>query len=69
LSHEHADCECKGHNCPTGQLGPKARPDVQPDRRVVTLSKSVPIEQQTHQSYARLTLDKTGKVVKVAVSR
>ncbi len=69
LSHEHADCDCKGHNCPTGQLGPKARPAVQPDRRVVTLSKSIPVEKQTHQTYARLTLDKTGKVVKVAVSR
>ena len=69
MSHEHVDCNCDGHHCPTGQLGAKGRPDVQPDRRVVTLSKSIPIEQQTHQAYARLTFDKTGKVVKVAVSR
>ena len=69
MSYEHIDCACEGHNCPTGELGPKARPAVQPERRVVTLSKSIPIEQQTHQTFARLTFDKAGKVVKVAVSR
>ena len=69
MSHEHSDCACEGHNCPTGQLGSKAHPDVTPDRRVITLSKSIPFEEHTHPSYARLTLDKTGKVVKLAVSR
>ena len=69
MSHEHLECVSKGHNCPTAQLGSKAHPDVKLERRVVTLSKSIPFEQHTHPAYARLTLDKTGKVVKLAVSR
>jgi len=69
LSHEHADCNCEGHYCPTAQLGQKARPVVTPERRVVTLSKSIPLEKHSHPTYARLTLDKQGKVVKLAVSR
>jgi len=69
MSHEHLDCACEGHNCPTRQLGPKAHPDVKPERRVVTLSKSISFEEHTHPAYARLTLDQSGKVVKVAVSR
>jgi tetratricopeptide (TPR) repeat protein len=69
LSHEHNDCDCKGHNCPTGQLGKKTRPEHDPLRSVVTLSKSIEQAQHTHQRYARLTLDKQGKIVKIAVSR
>ncbi len=69
MSHERLDCDCEGHNCPAGQLGPKAHPDAKPERRVVTLSKDIQFEEHTHPAYARLTLDKSGKVVKVAVSR
>ena len=69
MSHEHCGCECQGHHCPTGQLGAKTRPSFTPDRRVVTLSKRIPFEEHTHPQYARLTLDKAGKVVKLAVSR
>jgi hypothetical protein len=69
LSHEHTDCDCEGHYCPTAQFGAKARPERTPNRRVVTLSKSVPSEKRAHPSFARLTLDQQGKVVKLAVSR
>jgi hypothetical protein len=69
LSHEHNDCDCKGHNCPTSQLGQKTRPEHDPQRSVVTLSKSIKQAHHTHQRYARLTLDKQGKIVKIAVSR
>jgi hypothetical protein len=77
LSHEHAGCCCKGHTCPTGQLGSKTHPEEAPDRSVITLSKSVSVEhgigkeraKHIHKTYARLTLDKEGKVVKLAVSR
>jgi hypothetical protein len=69
MSHEHCGCACQGHHCPTGQLGAKTRPNFTPERRVVTLSKSIPFEEHTHPQFARLTLDKTGKVVKLAVSR
>jgi len=69
MSHEHIDCNCEGHYCPTGQMGPKARPSVSAERRVVTLSKSIPVATKSHPTYARLTLNKEGKVVKLAVSR
>ena len=69
ISHEHLDCDCEDHCCPTAQLGSKARPEHPPERRVVTLSKSIPGKRHTHPVYARLTLDKQGKVVKLAVSR
>ncbi|MBE9524253.1 MAG: hypothetical protein IMY76_04085 [Chloroflexi bacterium] len=69
LSHEHNDCNCQGHCCPTGQLGQKTRPDQDPQRSVVTLHKSIKQAQHTHQRYARLTLDKQGKIVKIAISR
>ena len=69
LSHEHTDCDCEGHYCPTAQLGAKARPETPPNRRVVTLSKSIPSEKRSHPVFARLTLDQQGKVVKLAVSR
>jgi hypothetical protein len=69
LSYEHADCNCQGHHCPTGQLGAKFRTDDLPERRVVTLSKSIRQAHYSHASFARLTLDKDGKVVKLAVSR
>jgi len=69
FSHEHSTCDCQGHNCPTGQLGEKSRPPHEPQRSVITLSKSIQKAHLTHQRYARLTLDKQGKIVKMAVSR
>lgn len=69
LSHEHAECCCDGHVCPTSQLGAKTKFEHIPDRRVVTLSKQVVRTKQVHESFARLTLDKKGNVVKLAVSR
>jgi hypothetical protein len=36
---------------------------------VVTLSKSIPDGGRKHVNFARLTLDSTGKVLKLAVSR
>jgi hypothetical protein len=69
MSYEQADCGCQGHNCPTGQLEGKSRPAVNPERRVVTLSKELRDARHVHPSFARLTFDKTGKMVKLAVSR
>jgi hypothetical protein len=69
LSHEHAECNCSDHTCPTSQLGPKARPTIKPERRVVTLSKQLRGGRHIHPAYARLTFDKEGKIVKLAVSR
>ena len=69
LSHEHAECCCDGHVCPTSQLGTKTRPEVDPGRRVVTLSKQMVRARHVHETFARVTLDKEGKVVKLTVSR
>jgi hypothetical protein len=69
ISYEHNSIECSGHECPTSQLGTKTRPYTKPNRRVVTLSKAIPIASHTQTSYARLTLNPEGKVVKLAVSR
>ena len=69
MSYEHAECCCEGHSCPTGQLGAKSRPEVDPQRRVVTMSKETRDAYRVHPAYARLTFDQDGKIVKVAVSR
>ncbi len=69
MSSEHAECCCEGHTCPTGQLGAKSRPTVDPQRRVVTMSKETRDAFHVHPAYARLTFDEKGKIVKVAVSR
>ncbi len=69
LSHEHADCCCDGHECPTAQLGTKSRPDVVPQRKLVTLNKEARDAYNVHPIWARLTLDEDGEVVKMVVSR
>jgi len=69
LSYEHAECCCEGHTCPTGQLGAKSLPAVDPQRRVVTMRKETRDAYRVHPAYARLTFDQEGKIVKVAVSR
>ncbi len=69
LSHEQAECCCEGHTCPTGQLRAKSHPAVNPRRSVVTMSKELRDAQHIHPSYARLTFDAEGKIVKLAVSR
>jgi hypothetical protein len=66
LSHEHT--ECTGHNCPTHQIGAKGV-HRHPSRSVVTLSKHIEQGSNKHPHYARITLNKDGKMVKLAVSR
>ena len=69
LSYEHAECCCEGHTCPTGQLGAKSNPTLDPQRRVVTMSKETHDAYRVHPAFARLTFDENGKVVKLAISR
>lgn len=64
---EHS--KCRGHNCPTHQLGAKSAPGRRHLRQVVTLSKTITSGVQIHNRHARITLDSRGKVVKLAVSR
>ena len=69
ITHEHAGCDGAGHQCPTAEMGRKARPTQQPSRQVVTLSKTIQQSAFVHRHYARLTLDSQGKLVKLVVSR
>jgi hypothetical protein len=47
----------------------KAHRQTSPQTTVITLAKNIPEGPHRHQHYARLTLDSTGKVLKLAVSR
>jgi hypothetical protein len=69
ISTQHIGCDSKHHRCPTGELGVKPRGKGVRGQTVVTFAKQVRIAQLTHYSYARVTLDASGKLIKLAVSR
>ncbi len=73
LSTEKKVCSGDGHDCATAHLGSKVHEETLGQRHVVTLSKKFEIPQNsgttTHRHYARVTFDKAGKMVKLAVSR
>jgi hypothetical protein len=76
VAHTRVDCSSKNHLCPTGQLSASAKapgrpslPSPSPRRTVVTLSKTIRSNTRVHPHFARVTLDETGKIVKLAVSR
>lgn len=56
----------QGKSISTGSDGKKYQ---HPDRVVVTFSKQFKQSEKTHRQYARVTMDKQGKVIKLAVSR
>ena len=66
----HAECSGVGHVCPTAQLSPRRKSRAMPSAStVVTLSKTIRSNARMHPHYARLTLNASGEVVKLAVSR
>jgi len=73
LSTEKDVCSGDGHNCATARFGSKVQTEHLHQRHVVTLSKKFEIPQNSgkivHRHYARVTFDKSGKMVKLAVSR
>ncbi|UCD41813.1 MAG: hypothetical protein JSV69_14815 [Chloroflexota bacterium] len=74
-SRTKARCSGEGHSCPTSNNHNISKSHELPSHNVVTLSKHVEktISSsgaiQTHHHFARLTIDDSGKVVKMAVSR
>lgn len=71
---QHCGCEGEDHACPTHQLGMKSLASPGPDMMVVTLAKDFHSPSKTagslrHARFARLTLDSSGRVLKLAVSR
>ena len=80
FSNEVAGCANSCSNCASGQVQDKKKKIKKSGRKVITLSKNVPVSSGDksphindniliHRHYARLTLDKYGKLVKLAVSR
>ncbi|MGA9532956.1 MAG: C25 family cysteine peptidase, partial [Anaerolineales bacterium] len=69
IHHQHHGCDADDHVCPSHQLGIKGLPQHQDGALVVTLSKNTRSGDRQHPHYARLTMDASGKVLKLAVSR
>jgi hypothetical protein len=68
-STERSVCHAEGHVCPTSQLHGDFHLNNTPSRKVYTLSKHVIKNSHQHKTYARITIDVNGKVVKFVVSR
>lgn len=70
VAHSHAECTAK-HDCPTAHLAKFLKSPIRPvpHTTVVTLSKTLHANAHAHPHYARVTLDESGAVVKLAVSR
>ena len=71
---QRCGCDGEDHSCPTHQLGIKGLGAQGPDTMVVTLAKEIMIPSKDagalrHARFARLTLDSSGRVLKLAVSR
>ena len=73
LSTEKGECSGDDHQCATAKFGRKDAREHIAQRHVVTLSKKFEIPKHTgktiHRHYARMTFNKSGKMVKLAVSR
>jgi hypothetical protein len=73
LSSEKSICSGEDHQCPTAQFGRKVHEEALGQRHVVTLSKKLEVLHNSgktiHRQYARVTFNKSGKMVKLAVSR
>ena len=69
IHHQHHGCKGGDHLCPTHQLGIKSLEAEGRENLVITFSKHVRDGALQHPLFARLTLDPTGKVLKLAVSR
>jgi hypothetical protein len=70
ITQERMACQGNMHSCPTAQMQPKTTRHMPfTNRQVVTLSKTIQEASIKHEQYARITLDASGKVVKLVISR
>ncbi|MDF1498986.1 MAG: C25 family cysteine peptidase [Anaerolineales bacterium] len=69
IHNQHISCQEGDHVCPSQTFQSKSPGKIAGGMMVVTLSKAVKSGERNHPHYARLTLDKHGKVLKLAVSR
>jgi hypothetical protein len=65
----HPGCKGKGHNCPSAQLHLHQKSISAGEKQVVVISKQIQNATEVHYQFARLTLDRRGKIVKLSVSR
>ncbi|MCJ7567756.1 MAG: hypothetical protein MUO58_09475 [Anaerolineales bacterium] len=66
---QHLHCSGEDHICPTMQMGAKSQASSDSGSTIITLSKNIPNGDRNHPHFARITLDASGKVTKLAVSR
>ncbi len=66
---QHLGCEGTDHLCPSHQIGIKSLQADAGETMVLTFAKTVADGKLRHSHFARLTLDRHGKVLKLAVSR
>ncbi len=66
---QHFYCSGEDHNCPTMHMGAKSHASSDSGSTIITLSKHIPDGERNHPHFARITLDASGKVTKLAVSR
>jgi hypothetical protein len=69
IHNQQISCHVADHTCPSQDFEAKSASKIVGNTMVVTLSKQVKSGDRNHPHYARLTLDKQGKVLKLAVSR
>jgi Flp pilus assembly protein TadD len=69
IHHQHSGCDGDDHACPSQQLGIKTTKGGNENTMVVSFAKHVKTISHQHPHFARLTLDQSGKVLKLAVSR
>lgn len=69
IHHQHSGCSGHDHTCPSHQLGMKSAKGARDDTVVVSFTKHIKTSSHNHPHFARLTLDRSGKVLKLAVSR
>ncbi len=66
---QHFHCSGEDHTCPTMQMGAKSQASSASGSTIITLSKHILDGDLSHPHFARITLDASGKVTKLAVSR
>ncbi len=62
-------CDSKEHDCATSHEGTNNTTSSNTGKTVITISKQVKSFNTVHHHYARATLDSSGKMIKLAVSR
>lgn len=66
---QRQSCNGMDHLCPTYQLQMSKSPNNGDETLVVTLAKHISAGPHRHPYFARLTLDREGKILKLAISR